>query len=118
MGRVVAFTADLMFSSNIEETLRREGREVSAAEDLPSLERELRLGDVDLVLLDLHAGAEPGAVVMLCQPLAVPVVAFGRHTEPGLLRQARESGCAEAVARSTLVETMPELVSKHARSAG
>jgi DNA-binding NtrC family response regulator len=112
MSRVVAFTADLMFSSNIEETLRRAGHETAIVETLPSLERELTSGAADLVLLDLHAGAEAGAVVMLCRPRGVPVLAFGRHTEPGLLRSARDAGCFEVVPRSTFVERMAQLVSK------
>lgn len=109
--RVVAFTPDLMFSSRIEETLRPDV-EVADVEDLASLERELRMGDVGLVIFDLHAGAEAGVVVMLCNPLGVPVLAFGRHTEPQLLRSAREAGCVEVVARSTFVEEMRDLVGK------
>jgi DNA-binding NtrC family response regulator len=110
--RGVAFTADLMFSSNIEATLARSDCQVASIEDLPSLERELNRGDVDLVILDLHAGVEAGAVVMLCMPYGIPVLAFGRHTEPALLRSARESGCAEVVPRSTFVEQMPQLVER------
>jgi DNA-binding NarL/FixJ family response regulator len=110
--RTVAFTPDLMFSSRIEETLRAEGRVTATVEDLTSLERELRLGDVDLVLFDLQAAAEPGAVVMLCKPVGVPVLAFGRHTEPETLRSAREAGCAEVVVRSTFVEEMAQLVQR------
>ena len=110
MSSIVAFTGDLMFSSNIEATLARDGHEVSVVEDLAALERELNGDSVDLVILDLHAGAEAGAVVMLCQPQGVPVLAFGRHTEPALLRSARESGCREVVPRSTFVEQMSSLV--------
>jgi DNA-binding NarL/FixJ family response regulator len=110
--RTVAFTPDLLFSSNIEETLRRDGRMTATVEDLASLERELRMGDVDLVLFDLQAAAEPGAVVMLCRPLGVPVLAFGRHTEPETLRSARDAGCVDVVVRSTFVEQMPQLVQR------
>ncbi|HEX5368498.1 MAG TPA: hypothetical protein VFY10_03705 [Dehalococcoidia bacterium] len=110
MSSIVAFTGDLMFSSNIEATLRRDGHETTTVEALPALERELTRGSVDLVILDLHADAEAGAVVMLCQPLGVPVLAFGRHTEPALLRSARDAGCREVVPRLTFVEQMTRLV--------
>jgi DNA-binding response OmpR family regulator len=110
---VFAFTADLMFASNIEATLMRADHHVHVIDDFPSLERGLLQGGVDLVVLDLHAGAEAGAVVMLCQPMGVPVLAFGRHTEAALLRDAREVGCAEVVARSTFVEEMPALVDRN-----
>jgi hypothetical protein len=49
---------------------------------------------------------------MLCNPVSVPVLAFGRHTEPQMLRSAREAGCAEVVPRSTLVDEMPALVQR------
>ena len=111
--RILAFTPDLMFSSNIESTLRRSGHDVATVEDLTALERELGLDGVDVVLLDLHGSAAAGAVVMLCQPIEVPVIAFGRHTEPQLLRSARDAGCAEVVPRSTFVEQMTQLVEKH-----
>jgi hypothetical protein len=41
---------------------------------------------------------------------SVPVLAFGRHTEAALLREAREAGCDRVVPRSTLVEELPALV--------
>ena len=110
--RAIAYVSDLMFSSNIQETLGRADYEVAVVDDLPSVERELNLGLADVVLLDLHAGAPADAIVTLCRPFGIPVVAFGRHTEPALLRAARESGCAAAVARSTFVEEMVELVEK------
>jgi DNA-binding response OmpR family regulator len=121
--RIVALTADLMFASNIEATLRREGYDVTSLEDLTSFERELGLAETALVILDLHAGIPPADVVAVCraavptvgsgvQPSPVPVLAFGRHTEPELLRAARAAGCVEAVARSTFVEEMPDLVAR------
>lgn len=113
MSKIIAVTEDLLFSSNIETALTREDHEVHVVEDFPSLERGLLKGGVQLVLLDLHSGAEAGAVVMMCRPMGVPVLAFGRHTEAALLRQAREVGCAEVVARSTFVEEMAQLVARN-----
>ena len=121
MAAIVALTADLMFSSNIESTLRRAGHRVITAEDLTALETALEENDAGLVVLDLHAGLDAADVVALASGHAlgpdaarepVPVLAFGRHTEPALLRHAREAGCIEAVARSTFVEQMPVLVER------
>ena len=106
--RLVALTADLLFSSNIEATLTRAGFDVAVVDDLSSLEADLASHAAALVILDLHAGAPAGEVVRLAG--AAPVLAFGRHTEPALLRAARESGCAEVVVRSTFVEEMTGLV--------
>ncbi|HEX5141922.1 MAG TPA: hypothetical protein VFX19_13345 [Dehalococcoidia bacterium] len=115
-SRVIAFTADLMFSSNIDATLRQAGRDVAVVEDLVSLERELAMPECGIVILDLHSDVEAGAVVMLCAPKSVPVLAFGRHTEPHLLRDARDAGCVEVVPRSTFVEEMASLVNRLAAS--
>jgi DNA-binding NtrC family response regulator len=124
MTLIVSLTADLMFSSNIEATLRRAGHTVTTAEDLTALDTALDAGDAGLVVLDLHAGFDAADVVALASGHArdpdagrrsVPVLAFGRHTEPALLRHARESGCVEAVARSTFVEQMATLVHRHSK---
>lgn len=122
MAQIVSLTADLMFSSNIEATLARAGHTVTTAEDLTALETALEEGDAALVILDLHAGFDATDVIALAsghvlgpdaESNPVPVLAFGRHTEPALLRHAREAGCVEAVPRSTFVEQMALLVGKH-----
>jgi DNA-binding NarL/FixJ family response regulator len=108
MMRAIAFVTDLMFASNIESTLRRAGYEVAVLEDLAALEREMASTEPAVVILDLHAGVEATEVV--ARAGRTPVLAFGRHTEPALLRSAREAGCAEVVPRSTFVTEMLELV--------
>lgn len=122
MAQIVSLTADLMFSSNIEATLARAGHSVTTAEDLTALETALEQDDAALVVLDLHAGFHASDVVEIASGHVlgpdvsrrpVPVLAFGRHTEPALLRHAREAGCVEAVPRSTFVEQMTSLVAKH-----
>ena len=121
MAAIVSLTADLMFSSNIEATLARAGHSVWTVEDLTALEAAVDEGAAALVILDLHAGFDATDVVAIASGHAlgpdaarapVPVLAFGRHTEPALLRHAREAGCVEAVARSTFVEEMTLLVAR------
>jgi AmiR/NasT family two-component response regulator len=108
--RVLSLTADLLFASNIEATLGRAGHEVETVETLAELAARTREQLPDIVILDLHAGVEAADVVMVSD--RAPVVAFGRHTEPALLRAAREAGCVAAVARSTFVEEMTALVDR------
>lgn len=104
----LAFVSDLLFASNIEATLGRAGYEVRTVEDLPAFDREISDRKVSIVILDLHAGVEANEVVSRAG--GTPVLAFGRHTEPAMLRAAREAGCAEVVPRSTFVEKMLDLV--------
>ncbi len=108
--RVVAFSADLLFTSKIEATLARAGYDVAIVEDLAALTTSLAAGPTALVILDLHAGAATAEIVR--QAGAAPVLAFGRHTEPEVLRAAREAGCAVVVARSTFVEEMAALADR------
>ena len=64
-----------------------------------------------LVILDLHVdGVDWQSVVTRAKERGVPVLAFGRHTEAQLLREAREAGCDRVVARSTLVQELPALI--------
>jgi hypothetical protein len=107
--RIVALVSDLLFSSRIEATLGREGYQVLVVEDMSALEDALA-EDTALVILDLHAGTPAAAVVAACGD--APVLAFGRHTEPALLRAAREGGCVEVVPRSTFVEELTTLVNR------
>ena len=115
-GRVLAYVSDLLFSSRIEATLRAEGYEVAVVEDLAALDAVLASSPPQLVILDLHAGATPDEVISRCREAGAPVLAFGRHTEPALLRAARDAGAAEAVARSTFVEEMAGLVQRNLRA--
>jgi DNA-binding NtrC family response regulator len=106
--RVIAFTGDLMFSSNIEATLGRAGYKVETVDDLEALDHSIARDAPAVIVLDLHAGATVEEVVGRAG--SAPVLAFGRHTEPELLRAARQAGCVNVVARSTFVEEMVDLV--------
>jgi len=108
--RIVAYVADLLFSTRIEVTLRRLGFEVEVVAELAALEARLAAGRPEIIVLDLHSGTTAEEVLARAKPLRVPVLAFGRHTDAELLRAARRAGCAEVVARSTFVEEMADLV--------
>jgi CheY-like chemotaxis protein len=108
--RVAALVKDLIFVSRIEATLGGAGYSVDFVEDVAGLRQALAKAPPVAVLLDLHAGNDAAEVVAACQ--GAPVVAFGRHTEPALLRAARRAGCARVVARSDFVEGMARLVAE------
>jgi DNA-binding NarL/FixJ family response regulator len=112
--RVLSLTGDLLFSSNIEATLSQSGHVVQTVETLAELGAAVGEQAPDVVVLDLHAGVSAAGVVATAD--GAPVVAFGRHTEPALLRAAREAGCVASVARSTFVEEMTALIEQAAAS--
>jgi DNA-binding NarL/FixJ family response regulator len=107
---VVVAVADLMFQPRIEAAARALGFATAVA-DSPVTARAALARRPALVIVDLHATAfEPETVIRAAQAVGAPVLAFGRHTEPGILRAARRWGAALAVPRSELVERLPDLI--------
>ena len=110
MAALVLVCSDLMLQSRVREGAQRLGYETVAVDTEAELRAALA-GDAALVVLDLHvAGIDWRAAATMTQEGGRPVLAFGRHTEASLLREAREAGCDRVVARSTLVEELPDLI--------
>jgi len=106
---IVAVVDDLLFQSRLELQAQRLGYEFVVVDDGASLER--MPADVTLAIVDLHVrGIDWRAAVTKANERGVPVLAFGRHTETQLLRDARDAGCDRVVPRSQLVEELPELI--------
>lgn len=106
----VIAVADLMFQPRIEAAARALGFETAVADTTLTARAALARRPA-LVIVDLHATAfEPETVVRAARAVGAPVLAFGRHTEPGTLRAARGWGAARTVPRSELVERLPELI--------
>ena len=102
MPTVLVVASDLMFLARIEAAVRAEEGDEAVQAALP---------DVDGAVIDLHERTlDAIAAVAAAHRAGVPVVAFGRHTEPATLRAAREAGATIVVARSQLVEELPELL--------
>ena len=109
-GIIVTVITDLMFQSRVREEAAALGYDVCVA-GTPAGVREALAAGAALVVLDLHvSGVDWQEAVAAAKQRGVPVLAFGRHTEPSLLREAREAGCDRVVPRSTLVEELPKLI--------
>jgi DNA-binding response OmpR family regulator len=107
---IVAVLDDVMFLSRLEQHVKALGYTFLAVESEVAL-RDALTGDVALVVVDLHvSGVEWRTAVLTAKEAGLPVLAFGRHTEPQLLREAREAGCDRVVARSQLVDELPALI--------
>ena len=113
---ILAIVTDLMFQSRVQQHAQALGHKLLMA-DTESAVREALATKPSLVILDLHAGAiDWRSAVGMAKQSGVPVLAFGRHTEAQLLRAAREAGCDRVVARSTLVEELPQLIEQLIRA--
>jgi DNA-binding NarL/FixJ family response regulator len=99
-----------MFQPRIEAVARDLGFETEVA-DSSLAARDALARRPALVVVDLHAaGLEAETVIRGARAMGARVLAFGRHTEPGTLRAARQAGADLAVPRSQLVEEMPQLI--------
>jgi DNA-binding NarL/FixJ family response regulator len=104
---VAIIASDLMFQSQIEAAVRALGLTPVVADSPAAAERLAPRGH-RLVVIDLHERSLEGLrAVRRAAAAGGRVLAFGRHTEPQLLRDARDAGAAAAVPRSELLATLP-----------
>jgi DNA-binding response OmpR family regulator len=113
-GRILAVVTDLMLESRIREKARAMGYDVSVADTVQAVCEALDSAPPDLLVLDLQAEGLPWREAVAAAKEGadspVPVLAYGQHTKPHLLRAARDAGCAMAVPRSQLMEEFPALI--------
>ena len=110
-GRIVLVATDLMRQSRVAEAVRALGYAVAVATTIDEAREALRASATEVVILDLQAeGLSWREVVTVAG--SVPVIAFGQHTKPDILRAARAAGCAVVVPRSQLVDELPQLIEK------
>jgi DNA-binding response OmpR family regulator len=103
---------DLMFQPRIEATARELGFETEVADSALSA-RDALARRPAIVIVDLHAiGLDVETVIRGAKTMGASVLAFGRHTEPAALRDARRAGADLAVARSQLFEELPNLIER------
>ena len=110
-GRIVLVATDLMRQSRVAEAALALGYAVAVATTAGEARGALRGHPTAVVILDLQAEGVPWRDV-LATVGPVPVIAFGQHTKPDILRQAKAAGCRLAVPRARLVKELPQLIEK------
>lgn len=117
--RLVLAATDLMRLSRVAEGARALGYEIAIVDSADEAREALRSGPAALLVLDLQADDLSWQDVVAAAKGAsdgpVPVLAYGQHTKPDLLREARRAGCDVVVPRSQLVEELPELIERTRR---
>jgi hypothetical protein len=108
MKLALFYIPDLFFAPRIADALKLLGfttREVDARGDVTTT-----LQGADLLVVQLNGLREVWlTLIEMATKAGVPVLAFGRHTEPATLRAARQAG-ARAVPNSELVSELPTLI--------
>jgi DNA-binding response OmpR family regulator len=110
-ARIVLVATDLMRQSRVAEAARAAGYAVAIATTAEEAREALRGDAAAVVIVDLQADGVPWRDVLAAAG-PVPVIAFGQHTKPDILRAAKAAGCRLAVARSRLVKELPRLIEK------
>ena len=138
---IVAFVADLLFSTRIEDVGRRLGYPVIVIEnadqigppDAEPLDRQFaeHLIGRGAALIDQLTHWKPGLIIFDLGNSAVPwrewiplitsvpatrrfpVLCFGSHVDVETMRVAKEAGAREVVARSRFVRDMQDLIQKY-----
>ncbi len=110
-GRIVLVATDLMRQSRVAEAARALGYTVTVATTAEETREALHATVGAIVILDLQAEGLPWRDVVTAAG-SVPVIAFGQHTKPDILRAAKAAGCRLAVPRSRLVEQLPKLIER------
>jgi hypothetical protein len=106
---LVIAVSDLMFQSRIAAAAEAKGVDFRVADR--GGEFEVALAGGGAAIIDLHDRMfDAMQAIAAAKSASVRVLAFGRHTEPALLRAARDAGAAIVVPRSQLVEELPKLL--------
>ncbi|MBI2912952.1 MAG: hypothetical protein HYY03_03435 [Chloroflexi bacterium] len=102
-----------MLRSRVAEGARALGHDVAVADSVAAARDALRQQPPALLVLDLQAqDIAWQEVVAAAKEAGVPVLAYGQHTKPSILRAARRAGCDLAVPRSQLVAELPALIER------
>jgi CheY-like chemotaxis protein len=115
---IIAFVADLFFTSRIESVAENLGFKVTL-DDSIDLDRITRLHPA-LIIFDLNHQSIPWKdwiVTIKTSPATrrIPVLCFGSHLDKQKIYEARASGADRFVARSQFVNSLRDLILRYAR---
>jgi DNA-binding NarL/FixJ family response regulator len=102
-------TPELMMQSRLRESLEGLGFGVLIGDGAEAIASGLKRRP-SVLILDLQATSDSAVLISRSRDASIPVLAYGQHTKPNVLREAREAGASLAVTRSQLVEELPSLV--------
>lgn len=107
---IVIVVVDLLFQSRISAAAEALGLDTRIADTPSSVDATIAAAPA-LVVVDVDAtGIDAASVIRAAKAAGAKVLAFGRHTQPGALRSARDAGADTVVARSQFAEELPELL--------
>ena len=121
-ARIFVVCSDLMFSAGIRETGISRGVTLEFIDSEEKFEESLEKFRAALFMFDLHhrklGGERAGKLVKKLKASQKNkdafTIAWGKHTEPELLKSATRAGFDKVVPRSLFVKEMPEFIQQAA----
>ena len=113
MTNCIAVVSDLIFSTRITATAKKQGSTCRVVMTLNALQDALESDAPDLVLVDMNSqgvSAEESIRMVKTQRPTARVVAFFSHVQTELLEQAENAGADDVWPRSAFVQRLPELL--------
>ena len=108
MKRALLYIPDIFFAPRIADALGHLGFTTSDVNPRANPAEALA---AELMVVQLEgAPAQWRELIARAKSANIPVLAFGRHTEPETLRAARQAGAGKVVPNSELVAGLPQLV--------
>ena len=116
---IVCIVPDLFFGVKVENLARRHGLVVVVPPD--ELAFRAALAEASLAVIDAGVTDRPWTEwvrVAKARPDTrdTPIIAFGSHVDRALRERALEAGVDRYMARSSFVDTLPEIVARAARA--
>ena len=113
-GMVVVLSGDLFFGMRIRTTLKGMGFAGTIVTDADAFDRAIGEAGVLLGIVDFNRPIAWEAVAP--RERAVPVSAFGAHTDVDGFRAAKEAGVARVISNGSFSEQLPALLERYART--
>ncbi len=117
MPGVVALVDELMMRSRIESACHARGWPVEFPRDVAQFWAVVRDHRPQAILIGASATRMPWETLVQelkqdAELSAIPVIAFGRHTDLELRRRALAAGCDRVVANSQIATDLPGLIAQ------
>jgi DNA-binding NarL/FixJ family response regulator len=119
--KIVAVMSDVMFASRILDAAKRAGCRMVMSKTAESARTQAP--DAALLIFDLNC-AEVDTLAVIGElksspaAAAIPMLAFGRHTDAASLRSAAALGVGDVMPRSRFVEELGAIVSAVSQRVG
>lgn len=116
--RFLALIDNFFFAAKVEGAARHLGLTAAFVRQADQFRLQLRDQPPALIIVDLACASAPWEELVRQaksdpETAAVPVLAFGRHTDGELFKRARNAGCDKAVTNAHFSEQLAALLTEY-----